>query len=333
MVATGILLSVLSGISNGFFTVPIKMEKRWKWENIWFAFILMGCVILPYAFVFRAVPAWREVVAAAPSSALFSALGLGFAWGFGAICFGRAVQRLGVSIANSLMIGLSAALGSLVPLFMSGEVRANARELVLFAGILAFAIGVWLCGQAGRLRDGAVATTATASLVGYLFAIGGGVSGAFLNVGYALALPIVNAGVKMGNSHYSATNCVWMLMFAAGSIPNIAYCLFLMRRNKSAGLMFSGAAFRPWVLSVAMGLFWVGSFYLYGAATPRLGGLGLSIGWPISLSLALIVVNLMGVWLGEWRHANAPATRKMKWGVSTIFAAVVLCALSAQLAA
>ena len=85
----------------------------------------------------------------------FSALSFGFAWGFGAICFGRSVDRLGVSIANSLVIGLSSALGSLVPLITDGCVaRGHSAGGVILAASLAFLIGVWLCGRAGRLRDG-----------------------------------------------------------------------------------------------------------------------------------------------------------------------------------
>ncbi len=197
-------------------------------------------------------------------------------------------------IANSLTLGLSSALGSLVPLIMIGVLRADAQELVLFAGIITFLIGVWLCGQ---------------------------------------ALPIAEVEVKMGYSRFSATNCIWLLMLGAGSVPNIAYCLFLMRRNKSAGLMSSGALFRSWVLSIAMGLLWAGSIFLYGAATPRLGDIGPSIGWPLSLAVSLVVANLMGVWLGEWRGVSVPAARKMKRGLCTLLVATAIYVVAARLAA
>jgi L-rhamnose-H+ transport protein len=333
MAATGILLSALSGICNGLFTAPMKLERRWKWENIWFAFIVVACLIMPPVFVFPAVPAWREVLAAAPSGAIFSALSFGFAWGFGAICFGRSVDRLGVSIANSLVIGLSSALGSLVPLIMTGALRVDTRQLVLFGGVITFLIGVWLCGRAGRLRDGTGNSAANATAAGYLFAIVAGVMSAVFNVGYTLALPIAEAGVKMGYSRFSATNCIWLLMLGAGSAPNIAYCLFLMTRNKSAGLMVSRPAARSWVLSVAMGLLWGGSIFLYGAATPRLGNIGPSIGWPLSLAVGLVVANLMGVLLGEWRGVGEPAVRKMTWGVLTLIVAIVICAVSTRFGA
>jgi L-rhamnose-H+ transport protein len=328
MRSSGILLAALSGVCNGLFTAPMKLERRWKWENIWLAFILVACVILPPAWVLSSVPAWREVLAAAPPGALFSALSFGFAWGFGAICFGLSVDRLGVSIANSLVIGLSSALGSLVPLIMTGALRLETRQMVLFAGVVTFLAGVWLCGRAGRLRDGAANPAAPAAGAGYLFAIFAGVMSAVFNIGYALALPIADAGVKMGYSRFSATNCIWLVMLGAGSAPNIAYCLFLMARNNSAWLMTSPPAARSWVLSVSMGLLWGASIFLYGAATPRLGDIGPSIGWPLSLAVGLVVANLMGVWLGEWRQAGAAAVRRMAWGVSTILMAIVICAVS-----
>lgn len=49
------------------------------------------------------------------SGAIFSALSFGFAWGYGAICFGRSVDRLGVSLANSMVTGLSSALAVELP--------------------------------------------------------------------------------------------------------------------------------------------------------------------------------------------------------------------------
>jgi L-rhamnose-H+ transport protein len=298
MAAIGILLAILSGICNGLFATPMKLESRWKWENIWFVFILVACLAMPSGFVFISVPEWRTVFSAAPTQAVLSAIFFGFAWGFGAICFGRSVDRLGVSIANTLVIGLSSALGSLVPLLVAGALRFDLREMALFIGILSFLIA--------------------------------GVMSAVFNIGYSLALPIADAGIQIGYSRFTATNCIWLLMLAAGSIPNIIYCLLLMRRNKTAKLIFSPSSPRAWGLSIAMGLLWGGSIFLYGAATPRLGDIGPSIGWPLSLAVGLLVANLMGALLGEWRGVSPTATRKMNLGISTLLFAIVMCAISTR---
>jgi len=330
MALAGVLFALLSGVCNGLFTAPMKLASRWRWENIWFVFIVVACLLMPSLFVIPALGASRAIVTHAPPNALIAAVTFGFAWGFGAICFGRSVDSLGVSVANSLVIGLSSAFGSVVPLLISGALRFDLRQSILFCGVLAFLVGVFLCGQAGRLRDGDRGSSP--QLSGYLFAIGSGIMSAVFNVGYALALPIADTGVAAGLSRFSATNFIWLLMLVAGAIPNLVYCIVLMIRNHSAALIVAPQAAKPWLMSILMGVLWGGSIFLYGAATPRLGDIGPSIGWPLSLAVGLLVANLMGTLLGEWRGVSPAAIRKMKMGVLTLVLAIVLCAASTRIA-
>jgi L-rhamnose-H+ transport protein len=328
----GILFAVFSGACNGLFTTPMKMQARWKWENLWLVFILVACLLMPVVIVFSGVPQWRQLLSQAPPGALAAALGFGFAWGFGAISFGQSVHSLGVSIANSLVIGLSSALGSLVPLMMSGHVDWNAKVWTLLTGIAAFLLGVALCGQAGLLRDRRAAGSAHASSSarGYLFAIAAGVMSAIFNIGFTLARPIASAGVSMGLSEFAATNCIWLLMLGAGSLPNIAYCAYLMRRNGTGDLFFASGAVRGWISGLIMGLLWGGSIFLYGAAVVRLGDIGPSIGWPLSLAVGLLIANGMGLLLREWKEAPSQAVTRMRWGLLTLLIAIALCAASSR---
>ncbi len=330
----GILLAVLSGVCNGLFTAPMKMKSYWKWENTWLGFIVVACMIMPLAMVAATVPGWTSLVADAPRAAVAAAMAFGFAWGFGAISFGLGVDSLGVSIANSLVIGLSSALGSLVPLILEGHVEWSARVLVLFAGVAAFLAGVGLCGAAGLARDRAAATgTAAArpSMRGYVFAVAAGVMSAVFNIGFTLALPIAKTATARGLSEFDANNCIWVLMLEMGSIPNVAYCAWLMRRNGTGKLLTAPHAPRGWAVSAVMGLLWGGSIFLYGAAVPRLGELGPSVGWPLSLAVGLAVANVMGILLGEWRTAPRDAAMKMRWGLCLIGGAIALCAVSTRM--
>jgi L-rhamnose-H+ transport protein len=213
---------------------------------------------------------------------------------------------------------------------MKSEVHVGTKQLVLFTGVIALLIGVAVCGKAGRMRDGEQQTQGTVPLVGYLFALAAGVMSAVFNIGYALALPISDTGVGIGMSRFTATNCIWLLMLGAGSIPNLVYCMLLMNRNQTAQLLYAPASWSSWGRSSAMGLLWGGSIFLYGAATPRLGAFGPSVGWPLSLAVGLLVANLMGVLLGEWRGA---AGRPVKWmwiGLAILLAAIVLCGISTR---
>jgi hypothetical protein len=78
MVYSGMLLAILSGVCNGLFSAPMKLETRWKWENIWFGFILVACVAMPLALVLFSVPRWHEIYSASPSNSLLCAVLFGF---------------------------------------------------------------------------------------------------------------------------------------------------------------------------------------------------------------------------------------------------------------
>jgi L-rhamnose-H+ transport protein len=331
----GVVLAIISGICNGLFTTPMKMQPRWKWENLWLVFIIVACLAMPAAIVTSSVPGWTRLLGSSPPGAVAAALAFGFAWGFGAISFGQSVDSLGVSIANTLVIGLSSALGSLVPLILGGNVNAGAKLLALFAGIAAFLAGVTLCGQAGIRRDRktAGAKNQKPAIRGYLFAIAAGIMSAIFNIGFTLARPIAATGVSLGLSDFAATNCIWLLMLGSGSIPNIVYCAYLMKRNQTSNLLVETDAARGWMSGLIMGLLWGGSIFLYGAAVPKLGDIGPSIGWPLSLATGLLVANGMGLLLGEWRNAGSDAVNRMRWGLVMLLGAIVLCAVSARMPA
>lgn len=338
----GVALAVLSGLCNGLFSAPMKLEAKWKWENIWFVFILIACWLIPVIMVTASGVHISEVLSHSPQSALRAALLFGFLWGFGAICFGRSVERLGVSVANTLVIGLSSALGSLVPLVLSANFHIGTKESLLLAGIAIFLLGVYLSGHGGAMRDAssgvqnALSSTTNSGnrlQLGYLFAIASGVMSAIFNIGYSMALPISDSGVALGYSRFASTNCIWLLMLGMGALPNLIYCLFLMQKNQTLSLLFALGAVRSWALSTVMGLLWGGSIFLYGAATPLLGDLGPSVGWPLSLAVGLIVANLMGILLGEWRSAPPRSVFYMRSGFALLLLAIVFCAYSARMSA
>jgi L-rhamnose-H+ transport protein len=333
-VLTGIVLAVASGVANGLFTTPMKLIPRWRWENIWLVFIVTACLAMPAAMVRATAGGAAAVLEASPPGAVAAAVLFGFMWGFGAIFFGLSVHRLGISLANSLVIGLSSALGSLVPLIVRGDLRLDASQIVLFAGVATFLSGVWMCGRAGRRREEAPAAgslSRRALALAYLLVAAAGVMSAIFNIGYTLALPIAGAGERLGVVRFGATNVIWLLMLGAGSLPNIAYCGWLLKRHGSHRLFRGAEPAKCWGLSVLMGLLWGGSIFLYGAATPRLGAIGPSIGWPLSLAVALVVANLMGLLLGEWRAAPPDAVNWMRGGIAVLLVAILLCSLSSVL--
>jgi hypothetical protein len=60
VVASGVLLAILSGLMNGSFTFPMRFLGRWQWENVWILFIVSSCLLLPATSQYSKVPYLRS---------------------------------------------------------------------------------------------------------------------------------------------------------------------------------------------------------------------------------------------------------------------------------
>jgi L-rhamnose-H+ transport protein len=330
----GAFLAILSGLMNGSFTLPMRFLGRWEWENVWTLFILVSCLLMPAAIVSITAPQSWAILSQAPAGTVWIAILTGFAWGFGAVLFGQSVSAIGISLANTLVLGISSALGSLLPMLLltPHNLFQPAGERILAAIAIELA-GIVLCGWAGRIREQAAGVgTERGGMVGHarpvgtalLMAAGSGVLSAVFNIGFSLAQPIADYGRAAGLSQLSSTNLIWWIMLGAGSLANLGFCFFLFRRNRSLKKFTQPGAWRLYSLSALMALLWGGSIFVYGASAPRLGSLGTSIGWPLSLAVGLLLANAIGIGLGEWKLAPARARTYMYSGIAVLLVAIVL---------
>lgn len=331
--AIGALLAIASGIMNGSFTLPMRFLGRWDWEHVWSLFIVGSCLIMPTTILALEAPHSWAILAGAPALPLMIAIGTGFAWGFGALMFGQSVSAIGISLANTLVLAISSALGSFVPLLFSHRSLLDPAGMKVLSGVGIEIAGIVLCGRAGHMRE-AVAGIASqrGDLVGkprtlgvaFMLAIGSGILSAVFNIGFTLAQPIIAYGRGAGLSAFQSTNLVWWVMLGSGSIANLAFCCYLFAKNRNVAKLWQPRSRRLYVLSMVMALLWGGSIFVYGAAAPRLGSLGTAIGWPLSLATGLLVANAIGMGLGEWKAAPAAARRNMYAGIAVLAAAIVI---------
>jgi L-rhamnose-H+ transport protein len=332
MISAGVLLAVMSGLMNGSFTLPMRFLGKWEWENVWSLFIVFACLLLPAVLVSILAPQSWGILLHAPLHALVIAALTGFAWGFGSILFGQSVSAIGISLANTLVLAISSALGSLLPILLLAPQKLMARVgHRILLGVTVEIVGIALCGWAGRLRDKAAeAGSGRGGMVGHarpvgialMMALGSGVLSAVFNIGFSLAKPIADYGHAAGLSEFSSTNLIWCVMLAAGAVSNLGFCLYLMLKNGSSRKFVQRGAGRLYGLSLLMGLLWGGSIFVYGASVPRLGSLGTSIGWPLSLAVGLLLANAIGMGLGEWKVASHRARVWMYSAIVVLLVAV-----------
>ena len=334
----GAFFAVLSGIMNGVFALPMRFLGKWEWENVWLLFILVCCVIMPVAVVALTVSSPLAILAGAPVAAVVAALVCGFLWGFGAIMFGQAVSAVGISLANTIVLALSASLGSLLPMIILNSASITSRHgaLVLLGTAIAI-VGIGISGVAGRLRErnrsrlnklqqegeGTLVGRRRPMRIAMLLCVGAGVLSAVFNIGFSLAQPIIAAGERAGFPPSSGTNLVWLLMLGSGAVVNVAFCVYLVVKNKSGPKFLLPGSSRLYLLTAIMGLFWGGSIYLYGEASTRLGKLGPAIGWPLFLTTGLLVGNVCGIFTGEWRSVSSTT----KWWLGCALGALVIAIL------
>ena len=334
IVAFGALLALVSGAMNGLFTLPMRFLGRWSWENVWSVFIVGACLLLPVTIVTAAPGSW-EILAHAPAHAVGIALGTGFAWGFGAVMFGQSVSAIGIALANTFVLAISSALGSLIPMLVLTPEKIHERAgMAILLGIAVEIVGIALCGRAGMMRERAASAgpDQRGDLVGkarplgvaLVLVVGSGLLSAVFNVGFSLAHPIAAYGQTQGLSEFASTNLIWILMLGGGAVSNLGFCAYLLVKNRSVGRFLQPGGAKLYGFGLVMALLWGGSIFVYGAAAPKLGALGTSIGWPLSLATGLLVANVVGLTLGEWKGAPRAALAWMFSGIGVLIVAIVI---------
>lgn len=324
---------LLAALLQGSFVLPMTLVRKWAWEHTWATFSLLGMLVFNWILTLLFVPNIFAVYAASPSRDLAVLALFGLGWGVGAVLFGLGMDKLGMALGYPIIMGLIASLGALIPLLVFFPQKLfTAKGVVLLAGTALVIFGIVLCSVGGSRRrpsEGKSVTTSTGAFkIGLAISILAGILSCLPNVGVAFGGNVIGAAVTLGVSQASAGNTVWALLFTFGFVANLAYCLYLVIARKTLNQYWNSETLRNLGLGALMALMWIGSFYLYGAGATRLGRWGAVVGWPLFISLSIVVGNLWGLWRGEWKGAPASARRTLNFGLLVLIVAVVVVALS-----
>ena len=333
LLLTGFLLVLLAGLLQGSFVLPMTLVRQWSWEHTWATFSLLGMLVFNWVITLLFVPNIFSVYAASPVRDLAILAVFGMGWGVGAVLFGLGMDRLGMALGYPIIMGLIASLGALIPLLVFfPQTLFTTKGLVLLTGTALVIFGIVLCSLGGSRRapsaGNSMAAGSSAFKVGLLIAVLAGVLSCLPNVGMAFSSNVTSAAERLGVSQASSGNTVWALLFTMGCAVNLAYCLFLMVTRKTLRQYWNRETPRNLGLCALMALMWIGSFYFYGAGATKLGHWGVVVGWPLFISLSIIVGNLWGLWRGEWQGAPVLARRLLNQGLMVLIVAVVVVAIS-----
>ncbi len=333
---TGFSLVLIAGFFQGTFILPMTLTKKWEWEHSWGTFSLFGMLIFNWVLALLLIPNILSIYQSVASQDIITLILFGAGWGVGAILFGLGMDRLGMALGYPIIMGLIASLGSLIPmLIFFPETLIQARGISLLGGMVITIIGIIFCSRAGAQKN--PENTSSSEIEskdfagGLIIAIFAGILSCLPNVGMAFGTNVIEAAKLSGVSDTFAGNVVWSLFYTIGFIVNFGYCVFLMFKRKTVKSYFSEQTNRNLLLGIFMAIMWIGSFYLYGMSTAKLGQWGMIVGWPLFISLSIVVGNLWGIWRGEWKDASPKARALLYRGIIILLAAVIIVGASNSL--
>lgn len=319
--AFGLGIVVGSGVLTASFPVPMKLSRAWKWENTWFVYATLALIVIPILLAARSVPHLFRFYASVPARDLLLPALFGFGWGIAQVTFGLSIARVGMAMAFAIVIGLSALLGSVVPLlaFHPEALMGRAGGVLLLAAVF-LAWGLVLYARAGREREANLAAAGTSGgpfRNGLLLCIFTGCFGSMINMGFVFGGNIADRAMRQGVSAASSTLCIWAVVLGAGYLPNAAYTLYLLWRNDTAGT-FSKSFPREALLALVAAVLWLFGMLGYGVGAGKMGEYGDSIGFAVCMSVLLLWSSALGIFAGEWRLAPSHSRLRMQFGMALI---------------
>jgi L-rhamnose-H+ transport protein len=333
--ALGLVILIFAGAMNGSFTLPMKFTRSWAWENTWLAWTLFALFFLPPVVTFITLPNVREIYTSAGMGPVWIVAACGAGWGISQVFFGLAVDAVGIALAFSVILGIAAAVGGVVPLVRDHPDKIfSPGGLGVLAGLALVVIGVGICAAAGRKREkvlGLGPQAGKASIgMGLLFCLFSGLGSALVGIGLDNGKALIDTSVALHGNPIWAPMVAWLPLMLAGGIPNLLFCLYLLRKNKTGHNFSLPSTGGYWLLGFVMAVFWFGSTLMYGIAKDMFGSWGTTLAWPMFMSLIVITASVHGIRTGEWKNTGPAPLRIQLSGLTVLILAVVVLTLAGQ---
>jgi L-rhamnose-H+ transport protein len=352
-VILGVIFHFIGGFASGSFYIPYKKVKGWHWESYWIVGGLFSWLIVPPLAAWLTIPNFSDIIGSTGISTLFITFFFGLLWGIGGLTYGLGVRYLGVSLGSSIILGLCMVFGALIPAIYYdfspvagkdtfGAMISSGWGLIVLAGLVVCILGIIICGKAGVMKEkqlkaagsdphGMEVRTEYKFALGMFVSIVSGVLSACFNFG-------LEAGQSMGavaNEAWKAThpeqgeflfrnNVIYVVLLWGGLTTNFIWCMILNARNKSFGDYSNKKTplLSNYMFAAIAGTTWFLQFFFYGMGESKLGNGPSS--WILHMAFIILVANMWGIILKEWKGVSKKTARTIAVGILTIILAVII---------
>ena len=324
----GILLIAIGSLGAASFYVPFKKVKQWSWESYWIMQGLAAWIIIPWIFAFITVPSGSlmDIIHDAPSNSKWLAIMFGALWGVGGLTFGLSIRYMGIALGQSIVLGLAAALGTLIPAFVSGDNLFSSKAGILtLIGVAIALVGIALIGFAGALKNKNLTEEERKAAVkefalkkGLLIALLSGVMSASFAFGFQAGIPIEEAAAAAGTNALFVSNPSLIFILMGGFVTNLIYCVYLNIKNKTYKDYFSvspGVFMNNIAFTFLAGFLWFLQFHFYGMGKSQVPEAMQAFSWSILMSLNIAMANIWGLFLKEWKGVNKKTMMVLVTGI------------------
>ncbi len=353
-VILGVIFHFIGGFASGSFYIPYKKVKGWHWESYWIVGGIFSWLIVPPLAAYFTIPGFADIIKQASTSTLGITYFFGVLWGIGGLTYGLGVRYLGVSLGSSIILGLCMVFGAIIPSiyydFFPKEGKDTFSMLVgsnwgltVMAGLALCVIGIIICGKAGTMKEKQLSAATSTDSHGmavkteYKFALGmfvsivSGVLSACFNFGLEAGKPMADTANEIwkaanpgdGNFLYQ-NNVTYVIVLWGGLTTNFIWCMILNARNKTFGDYSNKKTplLRNYIFSALAGTTWFLQFFFYGMGESKLGNGPSS--WILHMAFIILVANMWGLVLKEWKGVNKKTTTTIIVGIITIILSVLV---------
>jgi L-rhamnose-H+ transport protein len=315
----GTFLHAIGGVSAASCYLPSTKLQKWSWGTFWLAQALFAWIIIPLILGWLTVPNFFSILANAPSKPFWMAFILGGIYGFGGMSFGKAINHIGFSLTYTLAIGISAVIGTILPLFVFGGLDTFFTKPggnIVLLGMIFSILGVLFCGWAGFKKEKDLTALSNNGkgfkmLLGLLLSIVAGVLSGVFNLSLEYGQPIADMAANNGAGNFqgnakmivSTSGCFFvnLIWFVIAGIKGRTLKEFLPTNTATNKFLL-----RNWLLAALAGLLWSLQFFFYGLGHVKMGNFQFA-SWVLHMSMLIFFSYIVGLLLKEWKQVK-PAT-------------------------
>jgi L-rhamnose-H+ transport protein len=342
----GTLFHAVGGVAASTCYVPLQKVKKWSWDTYWLLQASFAWFIFPFIIGFLTVPNLMDVFAKADMSILLNATLLGSIYGFGGMCFGFAIKHIGYSLTYTISIGISAILGTIVPLIMHGEMAEKFNAPggnIVFLGMFFALIGIIICGIAGYKKekdlknknvDGSEPLTFNMKK-GLTLTIIAGVLSAVFGISLEVGEPISKIAEEYGAGQYQGNAKLILSTFGAFITNLIWFTVVGLKKGTLKQLIdVKGIGVKTYSLNFGMsiltGALWYGQFFFYGIGHTNMGEFGFA-SWVIHMSMLIFFSYIVGIIMKEWKQVSKKTNQVLGLALVVLIASFVVMAYGTML--